>query len=179
MFNNLKSNKFYAKRSTCQFFPSRVQYLVHIVTYEGILIDLRKIKVTIEWVIPRDRTKVQSFLGLASNYRRFVKGFFKIAILFIALLKGTFDSVNWTFDCDSSFLNFCNALTSIYVLTIMDPLKTFFALCNDARDLAIGVVLMEEKHVFPYECRKINFLNFMNFLNVPHLIIMFMRKNYL
>lgn len=94
MLNILRSNKFYAKRSTCEFFPSNVYYHVHIVTDEGILIDLRKIKVTIEWVIPRDTTKVQTFLGLASNYWRFVKGFIKIAISLIALLKGTFGSVN-------------------------------------------------------------------------------------
>ena len=37
--------------------------------------DLKNIDVIIEWKSPRNVMEVRSFLGLASYYRRFVKGF--------------------------------------------------------------------------------------------------------
>ena len=42
--------------------------------------DPKKIEVIIEWKPSRNVTKVRSFLGLASYYQRFVKGFSMTAI---------------------------------------------------------------------------------------------------
>ena len=46
---------------------------------EGIRLDPIKIEAVVNWKPPRNVTKVRSFLGLAGNYRRFVKGFSIIA----------------------------------------------------------------------------------------------------
>lgn len=53
-------------------------------------------------MISMDKTEVSSFLGLASYYRRFMKGLSNSGA---PLLRGLFDYVNWTFDCESSLLN--------------------------------------------------------------------------
>ena len=52
-----------------------MSFLGHIVSEEGIRVDLKKIEVVSEWKTQRNVTEVHSFLGLASYYRRFVKGF--------------------------------------------------------------------------------------------------------
>ena len=54
-------------------------FLGHVVSKDGIQVDLKKIEAILEWPRPTTITEVRSFLGLAGYYRRFVKDFSKIA----------------------------------------------------------------------------------------------------
>ena len=53
---------------------------------EGIRVDPVKIEKIVSGKLPRNVTKVRSFLGLAGYYRRFVKGFSVIASTLTKLL---------------------------------------------------------------------------------------------
>ena len=75
MLETLRKEQLYAKLSKCEFWLNEVSFLGHIVSKEGIPVDPKKIKVVVEWKPPRKVTKVLSFLGLASYYRRLVNGF--------------------------------------------------------------------------------------------------------
>ena len=55
--------------------PEMVSYLGHVVTEEGITADPGKVEQVCAWPIPENSTKVKSFLGLASYYRRFIPDF--------------------------------------------------------------------------------------------------------
>jgi hypothetical protein len=156
VFEILREHKLYAKLSKCEFFTSRVEFLGHVVFDEGISVDPKKVKAIADWPTPKDKTEVRSFLGLASYYRRFVKGFSKIAAPMTNLLKGKSNVIDWTPECESSFQNLKYVLTQTPVLTIMDPLKGDIILCTDASDLAIGAVLMQDKKIIAYESRKLN-----------------------
>ena len=131
-------------------------YHSHFISNEGISVDPKEVKVVADWAILKDKTEVRSFLGLASYYRRFVKGFSKIAAPMTNLLKGKNNVIDWTFECNLSFQTLKSVLTQTPVLTIMDPLKGNIILCTDASDLAIGAVLMQDKKVVAYESRKLN-----------------------
>lgn len=63
----------------CEFLKPELEYLEHIITYEGIKSNPKKIKAVKEFKIPKNRTDVKSFLGLAGYYRKFVRNFSKIA----------------------------------------------------------------------------------------------------
>ena len=156
VFEILREHKLYAKLSKCVFFTSRVEFLGHVISDEGVSVDPRKVTAVAEWPIPKDKTEVRSFLGLASYYRRFVKGFSKIAAPMTNLLKGKSNMIDWTPECDESFQTLKSLLTQTLVLTIMEFLKGNIILCTDASDLAIGAVLMQDKKIIAYESRKLN-----------------------
>ena len=54
-------------------------FLGHIIPNGGISVDPAKVKEIIVWSVPTTVTEVQSFLGLAGYYRRFIEGFSEIA----------------------------------------------------------------------------------------------------
>ncbi|GJU94736.1 putative reverse transcriptase domain-containing protein [Tanacetum coccineum] len=68
----LRQEKLYAKFSKCEFWLSKVAFLGHIVSAEGITMDPAKVEAITKWPRPTSVTEVRSFLGLAGYYRRFV-----------------------------------------------------------------------------------------------------------
>ena len=66
---------------------------------EGISVDPSKVKDVNKWKQPKNPTEVQSFLGLAGYYRRFVNGFLKIAAPMMALTRKNM-KFEWTVACE-------------------------------------------------------------------------------
>uniref|UniRef100_A0A3B3QC10 Gypsy retrotransposon integrase-like protein 1 n=1 Tax=Paramormyrops kingsleyae TaxID=1676925 RepID=A0A3B3QC10_9TELE len=130
------------KPAKCDLFAKQVHYLGHVISDEGIRADPAKIKVVQEWPVPRNQTEVRSFVGLASYYRRFIKGFAEIARPLHQLTeKGR--RFKWSPDCDRAFLTLKACLITSPVLAYPDPGKTF-VLDTDASDVGIGAVLSQE-----------------------------------
>ena len=75
----LREKKLYAKFSKCEFWLDSVSFLGHVVSKDGVMVDPSKIEAVKSWVRPTNVTEVRSFVGLASYYHRFVKGFSSVA----------------------------------------------------------------------------------------------------
>ena len=83
----LRKNKLYAKLSECIFYQNKIHYLGNIIFTKGITIDPKMIESIRGWIAPRNVTKFRSFMGLVGYYRRFIKGFSKIASPITSLQK--------------------------------------------------------------------------------------------
>ncbi|GKA58545.1 putative reverse transcriptase domain-containing protein [Tanacetum coccineum] len=75
----LKKEKLYSKFSKCDFGISIVQLLGHVIDSRGIHVDPAKIEAVKYWASPATPTEIRQFIGLVGYYRRFIKGFSKIA----------------------------------------------------------------------------------------------------
>ncbi|GJV63199.1 putative reverse transcriptase domain-containing protein [Tanacetum coccineum] len=75
----LKKEELYTKFSKCKFWIPKVQFLGHVIDSKGIHVDPTKIELIKDWASPKSPTEIRQFLGLASYYRRFIEGLFKIA----------------------------------------------------------------------------------------------------
>ena len=69
----------YAKFDKCEFWLSRVGFLGHVVSADGIYVDSQKVEAVANWEQSTTVIEVRSFLGLVMNYRRFIEEFSKIA----------------------------------------------------------------------------------------------------
>lgn len=62
----------YAKRSNCSFAQLRVEYLGHVISREGVVMDASMTSAMRAWPTPTNAMELHSFLGLTGNYRKFV-----------------------------------------------------------------------------------------------------------
>jgi hypothetical protein len=80
-------HQLYAKFSKCEFWLKEVQFLGHVLSAEGVAVDPSKVKDILNWKPPTSVHEIQSFLGMAGYYRRFIPDFSKVAKPITELLK--------------------------------------------------------------------------------------------
>jgi hypothetical protein len=88
VLSTLQQHKLYANLEKFSFGMNKVQYLVYIVDEHGVHTDLAKIQFIYDWPAPTTLNKLQSFLGLANFYQRFILGFSHIAWALNQMTKG-------------------------------------------------------------------------------------------
>lgn len=158
----LRLNKLYAKREKCQFLRSEITYLGHVIGPTGIGMDPEKTRAVRDWPPPTNVKELQTFLGFANYYRKFVKNFAQITVPLTDLLrKDTAPSYAWTKRENEAFLNLKTTLTTAPVLKIANP-EAKYTVTTDASDFAIGAVLSQKEGVsnddrpIAFESRKLS-----------------------
>ena len=102
VLTRLREHQLYAKFSKCDFWLKEVQFLGHVLSAEGVAVDPGKVKDVLDWKPPTTVHQVQSFLGLAGYYHRFIPDFSKISKSITELLKHQVKFV-WSSDCEEAF----------------------------------------------------------------------------
>ena len=75
VLQSLREKQLFAKFSKCEFWLKEVAFLGYVVSGEGIKVDPKKTEAVKNWPRPLSPSVINSFLGLAGYYRRFVEGF--------------------------------------------------------------------------------------------------------
>lgn len=142
----------------CHFMVKEGIVLSHKISSNGIEVDRAKIEVIEKLPPPVSVKGVQSFLGHAGFYRRFIQVFSKITKPLSQLLEKE-SNFDWTIECDHAFETLKNALVNAHVVCAPDWSLPFELMC-DASDFAVGVVLGQRKdkkfHTIYYASRTLN-----------------------
>ena len=88
VFEKLRQAKLKLKPSKCNFFRTKISYLGHLVSKEGIHTDPSKIEAVKNWEKPENLNDIRSFLGFVGYYRKFIKNLSSIARPLNDLLQG-------------------------------------------------------------------------------------------
>lgn len=133
----LRENKLIAKESKCEFFTEETTFLGFKLSSKGILPLDDKIKVVRDFPTPVTARAAQSFMGLVNFYRRFIRGFSKIAAPINQFMH---DKCPWSPEQDAAFAILKQSLITPPVLVIPD-LTQEFVLTTDASHYCVGATL--------------------------------------
>jgi hypothetical protein len=129
----------------------QVAFLGHVISKGDISVDPSKVQDVLSWNAPMRVDDIQSFLGLAGYYRRFIKGFLKISKPMTKLLKKD-KKFKWTPTCEASFQELKKQLTTAPILVMPDMEKPF-SIYYDASGQGLGCVLMQDGHMVAHASR--------------------------
>ena len=139
----------------CKFLQTKVKYVGHIVSENGVEADPEKIEKIRNWPTPKNAEEVRQFTSFAGYYRRFVKDFSKIAKPLTELHPNTTVKNGkkvksskpfvWQTDQQNAFDQLKEALMSHPVLGYPNY-NTPFELHTDASAKGLGAVLYQRQN---------------------------------
>jgi RNase H-like domain found in reverse transcriptase/Reverse transcriptase (RNA-dependent DNA polymerase) len=155
----LKANNLWAKAEKCTFHTDEVEYLGFIVGKGGVRMDPSKVSSIKDWPPPKNVKDVQTFLGFANFYRRFIHHYSKLAEPLTRLTRK-----NTPFTFNSRALDAFNALKEAFTTA---PVLSHFrpgvplTLETDASDFAIAAVISQRDeqdilHPLAFHSRKLS-----------------------
>jgi len=139
VLKRLRKVELYTKAEKCEFHSDSVEYLGYVLSPSGLTMSDAKVRTIQEWPEPKKVKDIQSFLGFANFYRRFI---FNYSDIVISLTRLTRKDTPWNFDenCRKAFSTLKQAFTSApilmhWVLDVQLVVKT------DASDYALTAIL--------------------------------------
>lgn len=130
-----------AKLEKCSFHTDTVEYLGFVVSPSGISMDPEKTAAIRDWPVPKSVRDIQSFLGFANFYRRFIDEYSQIAL---PLTRRTRKDTPFVWDeaCQGAFDKLKAAFTTAPILAHFDPaLPTIVE--TDASDYAVAAIISQ------------------------------------
>ena len=139
VLRRLRENNLYAGTNKCTFHTDTVEYLGYMLSPTGLTMDPAKVQIIQDWPEPRKVKDIQSFLGFANFYCRFIHEYSDIVV---PLTQLTWKDLKWNFSdaCRDAFNKLKSAFSSAPVLTHWKP-DILIIVETDASDYAIAAIL--------------------------------------
>ena len=141
VLERLRQNELHVKPEKCYFHSTSVEYLGVIISPNGVLMDPKKVQIITEWPSPKTIKQLQSFLGFANFYRRFIDNFSGMTKPLTRLLKKDTPWC-WDKDCEDVFSLIKTTFTKAPILRYYDPKLPVILEC-DASDYAIAAIISQ------------------------------------
>jgi hypothetical protein len=147
ILETLRQHQFYMKASKCSFAQTKLDYLGHMISQEGVSTNPEKTTAMLNWPTPSTVTELRGFLGLTGYYRKFVKHYGIIARPLTNLLK--MKQFTWSVQAQHAFEQLKQAMVTVPVLAIPDFEKPLI-IETDACNSGIGAVLMQKDQLVAF-----------------------------
>ena len=146
VLERLKEEKLYLKPKKCEFFRKSVSFLGHVVAFNEVKMDPKKVEVVRNWGELETKKDVQRFLGFANFYRRFIENFAKIVEPLNEMLCNTKDNVkvHMTGEARCAQRLLISKITEDPILKMYDGKKEL-KIVTDASLHAVAATLMQKE----------------------------------
>jgi hypothetical protein len=138
VLRRLRKHGLFVKPEKCEWGQHSIEFLGFHCSTSGIRMDEKKVQVILDWLEPRNVRDIQSFLGFANFYRRFIPRYSDIVVPMTCLLR---KDAPWCFDthCKSTFNTLKLTFTTAPVLSHWIP-DTPQIIKTDTSDYAIVAI---------------------------------------
>ncbi|KAL5596424.1 uncharacterized protein BROUX77_007108 [Berkeleyomyces rouxiae] len=131
----------FVKGEKCEFDKTETTFVGFVISADALKMDPAKVAAVREWEAPRTVKGVQSFLGFANFYRRFIRDFSRICTPLFELTKKT-QSFVWSSECEAAFHTLKDLFCSEPILKHFDYLLDT-VIETDASDRVISAVMSQ------------------------------------
>jgi hypothetical protein len=143
VLRRLQRNKLAVSLEKCVWRQEEVEFLGYLVGMEGTKMSREKVEAVLEWKSPFSLTEVQSFLGFANFYRRFIRNYSRIARPLTELTKRSAKNWKWTSEAELAFHELKTRFTSAPILALFNPQQPVI-IETDASDFAFRAILSQQ-----------------------------------
>jgi hypothetical protein len=143
VLSRLKEVNLRLNPNKCCFAAKSIVFLGHVVNKEGTKPDPSKIDAVLRFPAPKTVTNVRSFLGLTGSYRKYLRGYSRIASPLFELTKKDMAFV-WDQNCQRAFDDLKRALVEAPILVRPD-FKEPFCLDVDWSTKGVGAILSQRE----------------------------------
>nr|KYP53687.1 Retrovirus-related Pol polyprotein from transposon 297 family [Cajanus cajan] len=143
----LKQQQLFANKEKCNFGQSKIEYLGHVISTQGVSVDPTKVMNVMEWPVPRNVRGVRGFIGLNGYYYKFIRDHRKVARPLIDLTKK--DGFRWNEQAQKAFDELKKRVTTAPILVLPNFDKEFELEC-DASGMGIRAIIMQERRLVTY-----------------------------
>lgn len=141
VLQRLTDNNLFINPEKSVFHTTSVEFLGYVFTVDGLQMDNSKVQTILDWPTPQSAADVQSFLGFANFYRRFIEGYSDI-ILPLTQLTHQNTRFAWNTDCEDAFNFLKQSFTTAPILGIFDHQRRIIVE-TDASDFALAAILSQ------------------------------------
>jgi hypothetical protein len=155
VMRRLQQEKLLINLEKCSFMKTELIYLGFVISANELKMDPEKVDVIRKWPSPRNIFEVQSFHGLASFYRKFIRNFSGISAAMMDTVRKRHKNFQWTAEVERIFNLLKRKITEQPILVLPDFQKTLQVRC-DASGYAVGGVLSQEDRPVAYYSEKLD-----------------------